>query len=418
MTTATLAAISLVLGIQQAPAGPPPASDARLRVFVDCRNTSCYEDYLRDEITFVEYMRDQRDADVQVLVTSATTGSNGREYTLSFIGLGALAGRDQTLRVTTERTDSEDRRRRRLATTLTIGLLTYVAARGLPEGLAVAVDPGETETRAITIEGDPWHHWIFSIRGNAQYDAEESTRELALGLSLSADHITAAWKTTIGGSLDHDREEFDLDEDEPFLSVRVERELDILTVRSLNGHWSAGGRARVVSSTFSNVAFSVSAAPAVEWNFFPYAAYTRRQLRSQYSVGPTYARYNEETLFGKTKETRWQQAALVTYEQREPWGSLETTLEWSNYFPGFSQHRLELDSEVTVRVTRGLSLSFEANVSRNRDQIALPRRNATPEEVLLRIRQLQSDRSVRLEFGVTYQFGSKFTSIVNPRFGR
>jgi len=253
MTTASLAAIGLLLVFQQVPAGQP--SGARLRVLVDCRNTFCYEDFLRDEITFVEYMRDQKDADVHVLVTGATTGAGGREYTLSFIGLGPLAGRDQTLVVTTERTDSEDRRRRRLATTLTIGLLGYVAARGLPEGLGVAVDPGETETRAVTLGADPWHHWIVSVRGNAQYDAEQSTRELNLGLSASADHITPEWKITIGGRLDHDREEFDLDESEPFLSVRRERELAWLVVRGLGEHWSIGGRGGVTSSTFNNVAF-------------------------------------------------------------------------------------------------------------------------------------------------------------------
>lgn len=418
MTTATLAALGLVLGLQQAPAAEPAASGARLRVFLDCRNTFCYQDYLRDEIVFVEYVRDQKDADVHVLVTSATTGAGGREYTLAFLGLGPLANREQTMVATTGRTDSEDQRRRRLATTLTIGLLAYVAARGLPEGLGVEVDPGEIETRAATLGADPWHHWIFSMRGNAQFDAEEATRELSLGLSASADHITPEWKITVGGRLDHDREEFNLDEDEPFLSVRRERELNGLVVRGLGEYWSVGFRGEATSSTFSNLAFGASAAPAVEWNLFPYSAYTRRQLRTQYGVGPVYARYHEVTLFGKARETRWQQLLSVTYEQREPWGTLETRLEWSNFFPGLSQHRLELDSEASVRVTRGLSLSFEVNASRIRDQITLPRRGATPEELLLRIRELQSGYSVRFEFGVTYQFGSKFTSIVNPRFGR
>jgi len=416
MTTATLAATCLLLGLQQTPPAPPGAG-ARLRVFVDCQQTHCYEDYLRDEITFVEYMRDQKDADVHVLVTSVSTGAGGTEYTLAFIGLGPLAAERQTLVATTERSDTEDRRRRRLATTLTIGLLTYVAARGLPEGLAIDVEPGELETRAATLDRDPWRHWIFSIRGNAQYNAEESTRELNLGLSLSADHITPEWKITIGGSVDHDREEFDLDEDEPYLSVRRERQLDALVVRGFGEHWSLGARGEVGSSTFTNVAFGVSAAPAVEWNFFPYSTYTRRQLRVQYSIGPAYAEYHEETLFGKTEEIRWRQEASATYEQREPWGTLETRLEWSNYLPGASLHRLELDGEGSLRVTRGLSVSFEIGVSRIRDQVTLPKRDATDEEVLLRIRELQSNYEVRFEFGFTYQFGSKFTSIVNPRFG-
>ena len=91
--------------------------------------------------------------------------------------------------------------------------------------------------------------------------------------------------------------------------------------------------------------------------------------------------------------------------------------EWSNYLPRFSLHRLELDGEGAPALTRGLSVSFEIGVSRIRDQITLPKRDATDEEVLLRIRQLQSNYELRVEFGFTYQFGSKFTSIVNPRFG-
>ena len=68
--------------------------------------------------------------------------------------------------------------------------------------------------------------------------------------------------------------------------------------------------------------------------------------------------------------------------------------------------------------SRGLSLSLDASASRIRDQLALPRRDATPEEVLLRLRQLSSGFETRAEIGLTYQFGSRFASIVNPRFGQ
>lgn len=49
---------------------------------------------------------------------------------------------------------------------------------------------------------------------------------------------------------------------------------------------------------------------------------------------------------------------------------------------------------------------------------SLPRRDATPEEVLLRVRELQSGHEVRLQVGLSYTFGSIFNNIVNPRFGR
>jgi hypothetical protein len=57
------------------------------------------------------------------------------------------------------------------------------------------------------------------------------------------------------------------------------------------------------------------------------------------------------------------------------------------------------------------------NASRIRDQLSLPRRSATPEEVLLRLRELQSGYEVSAAFGVTYSFGSLFNNVVNPRFG-
>jgi hypothetical protein len=189
-------------------------------------------------------------------------------------------------------------------------------------------------------------------------------------------------------------------------------------VRSLGEHWSAGARGDMRSSTFDNTRLAISLAPAIEWNFFPYSMYTRRQFRVQYAIGVLRARYYEETLYGKLEETRGGQELSATFEQREPWGTLEGRVEASNYFPGLSTHRLEIDGEADLRITRGLSVNFEASASRIRDQLALPRRNASSEEVLLRLRQLQSNFEVRLEIGIQYRFGSRFAAIVNPRFGQ
>jgi hypothetical protein len=76
------------------------------------------------------------------------------------------------------------------------------------------------------------------------------------------------------------------------------------------------------------------------------------------------------------------------------------------------------EGELSFRLARGFSIEFEATASRIRDRLSLPRRGATPEEVLLRVRQLQSGHEIRLSFGGSYSFGSIFNNIVNPRFGR
>ena len=51
-----------------------------------------------------------------------------------------------------------------------------------------------------------------------------------------------------------------------------------------------------------------------------------------------------------------------------------------------------------------------------RDQIALPARGATDEEILLRIRRLQTGYEYNVGLSLTYTFGSIFSSVVNPRF--
>jgi hypothetical protein len=391
---------------------------AILRVFLDCNDGGCHADYLREEVKLADYVRDRADADVHVLVTRASTGAGGREYTLSFIGLGRFQAVSRTLKVVTESSDSEDRVRRQLASALTVGLLTYLTAETLPSGLAVAAELRDTGASPSTATTDPWRSWIFSLNGYLNLDTEESTSERNWGLSAGADHITPDWKLTFGSNFNESRDEFELDEGERLSVVRKNWQLDGLAVKSISEHWSVGASSHVRSSTFDNIKLDVRAAPAVEWNFFPYSMYTRRQFRVLYEIGVSSRSYYELTLFGKLDETRAHEELSATYEQREPWGTLEGRVEVSNYFPGFSEHRLEVDGEVNVRVARGLSLSIEASASRIRDQLSLPRRNASAEEVLLRLRQLQSGFETRVEFGVEYRFGSAFAAIVNPRFGQ
>jgi hypothetical protein len=271
---------------------------------------------------------------------------------------------------------------------------------------------------ATLATSDPWNHWIFSLNGAGEIEAEETTEETEWGLTFGADRVTPQWKVSFGSEFNQSDQDFELDDGERLSATTRTRSFNWLVVRSAGEHWSFGGRGQVRSSTFDNTELEVELAPAVEWNFFPYSMYTRRQLRLQYAIGGVFRRYYEVTLFGKLEETRSRQEMSLTYEQRERWGTLEGSGEFSNYFPGLSTNRLSVEGEANVRIARGLSFTFEASASRIRDQLSLPRRDATPEEVLLRLRQLSSGFEIEARFGLTYQFGSRFASIVNPRFGQ
>ena len=110
---------------------------------------------------------------------------------------------------------------------------------------------------------------MFSLQGSAAFNGEESSRTHELGVSFSADRITPEWKITLGGEIDHETEEFDLDEDEPVKVERREREFNWLVVKALGEHWSLGAQGDVESSTFDNTELAVAAAPAVSSTSFP-----------------------------------------------------------------------------------------------------------------------------------------------------
>jgi hypothetical protein len=399
-------------------AQPPQAAAvaARLQVFLDC-TTGCFADYLRDEIRFVNFVRDRVNADVHVLISSTGTGGGGSEYTLSLIGARAFQGQDRRLRAVTGPGDTEDMQRRHLLNTLRLALLDYLAKDGVPQNLTVDVRL-DTPSAGAAPRRDPWNSWVFSLRGSASFEGEESNKQRQVSFDGSADRITPDWKTTLGVQFEQETEEFDLDEDDPVKVTRHEREFNWLIVKALGEHWSIGARGEIESSTFDNTKIRYAAAPAIEYNFFPYSTYTRRQLRVLYAAGPRHQKYYEETLFQKLQETLAQHALSVTYDQREPWGSVEGRLEWTQFLHDLGKNRLEADGEISWRVVRGLSVSASASASRIRDQLSLRRRGATPEEVLLELRELQSGYDYDFSLSLTYTFGSIFSSIVNPRFGQ
>ena len=149
-------------------------SPVRLRVHPDC--TDCFPDYLRDEIRWVDFVRQPQDADVQILSSSRETGGGGIEVTLRFVGLGRFAGTEHELRAVTPPGETEDVRRRGVLRVVSVGLLTFMARDGLPAGLSldVASDDEEASRQATR---DPWNFWVFTVGADFQHDAEETTRE-------------------------------------------------------------------------------------------------------------------------------------------------------------------------------------------------------------------------------------------------
>jgi hypothetical protein len=66
-----------------------------VRVFIDCE--SCDMNYTRQNIPYVNYVRDVKEAQVYILVTSQNSGSGGTRYTITFQGQSIFKGMNDTL---------------------------------------------------------------------------------------------------------------------------------------------------------------------------------------------------------------------------------------------------------------------------------------------------------------------------------
>jgi hypothetical protein len=397
---------------------PVRGADERVRLFLDCVRTGCDFDYLRTHLTFVDWVRSREDADVHVLVTSQRTGSGGTEFTLNFIGLGRFVKADQVLLHNAGQTETPDEVRRGFERVLALGLVRYVSTTPDAARLRVVTQPGTSEAPISPGSvDDPWNLWVFRTRIASQLDGEKAVKQSAVSGFLTANRVTEDWKLSFSGDGRFSQGTYDLGGDVPYTSLSKTLTARGVVVKSLAEKWSAGVSGSVSSSTYVNQRLVTRVAPAIEYNVFPWAESTRRRLTIQYAAGLRHADYLEETIYGLLDETRWDHNIETDLDLKQPWGTVNSGVNLFQYFYDLGKYRVEFDNQLDVRLFRGLSLNVNGNAQVIRNQIYLPNGEATPEEILVRRRQLATSYSYYVAVGVSYTFGSIYNNVVNRRFG-
>ncbi|UCC85138.1 MAG: DUF481 domain-containing protein [Gemmatimonadota bacterium] len=394
------------------------APDEALRVFVDCRSRYCDFDHFRREIAFVNYVRDRRDSEVHVLVTTRRTGSGGDEFTVEFIGQGDFETVDDRLFYFSSDTDVEHEVRGGLTRTLKLGLVRYLVRLPMAERLDVTYEAPDTLEAALTAQAvdDPWNFWIFRVRVGGNFGAEERQSLFATNGSVSANRTTEEWKIRLHASGRYSEDNFEFSDGSETKSVSRNYSTGVFAVKSLSEHWSVGGTAEARVSTFRNHDLAIEIGPALEYNIFPYSESTRRALTFVIAALYNYFDYEEITIFDKTTERRPAGVLEIEYSVRQPFGTINMGFGAFSYLDDLEQHSFDLGGRLNIRLVRGLELNLNGVVERIKDQIHLARGGATDEEVLLRRRELGTDWRYRLGFSLSYTFGSIYNNVVNPRF--
>ena len=377
-----------------------------LNVYMD--NT----DYIRKEIPYINYVRDLKEADVYIISTRQRTGSGGMEFTYFFVGQNKFRNMADTLSFTTGPDETDEEVRIKEVRTLQMGLMRYVAKTPLSNFLKINF------TRPISdkVTSDKWDNWVFRISCNGYLNGEKSYESTYLNGNLNISRVTEEWKFNMRARYGYNIEKFDI-EDEIISSDNNSKSISTLLVRSISNHWSFGGSLNYFAGSYRNIKNSITAMPGIEYDLYPYSEATRRQLRILYSIGYNTSYYIDTTIYDKMQEDHFQHSLTAAYEVVQKWGTIDLSVEYSNYLHDFSLNNLSIYGRCELRITKGLSLFVGGGASLIHDQLGLVKGGATTEEVLLRRKEIATQFSYYTNLGFSYTFGSIYNNVVNPRFG-
>lgn len=388
----------------------PGSSNGLISVFLDF---PFHQQYVRETLTFVNYVRDRELAQIHIMMTRHGSGSAGENYIITFIGRSHYEGMNNVLTYWSPGTNTADDTRRGLVEMISMGLVPYLATTDLADQISLTISGGQQVVR--TPVEDPWNNWVFEIYGGANFNKESTQNRFDSRWGFSIDKISEDWKIRI-------RPYFNLNErnfitDGGTITSRSHRHgFSGNVIRSIDQHWSAGLFVSMLSSTFHNMKFNTEVSPGIEYSLYPYNEATRKAITFVYTIGAGHNNYIEQTIFLKNSETLLGHTINIGATFQQPWGSFRARIRGSHYFHDFESNRAELYARLDFRVIKGLSLNVSGNFDFINDLVALPAGELSLEEILLQQRRQATNYQLSGSLGLAYSFGSQFTNVVNTRF--
>ncbi len=369
---------------------------------------------MRRNLTFVDYVRDRKQADVHVLGTRRPSGGGGVSYRLEFIGRKAFESQRYELTYAARSTLTREEIRQGLADRLRLGLVPFANRTPEADHLEVTYEPPD-EDETTSASEDPWNQWVFDVGVSGSADVQEREYSYEIEGDLNAERVTEAWKVDFRLDGEQEVDVFEREDTTDIRSTSEDYDFDAEVVKTLGPNSGAGLSGTVFSRTFTNIQLATRLRAAVEYNLFPYAISDQKRLTFTYRIGPEYRTYREVTIFDRSQETLFQQSAAVRLRLNQTWGSVFAGMEWANYFHDLSKNSIEFRSFLSLQLIEGLALRLSLDAERVQDQLSLPAGDLSDEEVLLR----RQERATSYEFGgsigLSYTFGSIFNNVVNTR---
>ena len=381
----------------------------KIKVFLNC---NCDSEFIKQNSLLFDYVRDRTLSDIEVFVFEISNASGGRKYSFEYKGKNDFKDVENQISVDIPKNKTSNEIREELLKTYKIGMVYFIQNTPFQRQMEVTFHEGKTNLEEL--KNDTWKNWVFEVSGSFNLENEKSIREEQYNLGVEIDRVTDIWRVRSDfGTLRSIK--FFSGEEENYNSERKRNFFSGSIVRSLSDHFSTGIFGNYINDTFQNYKYFVNFSPALEYNFIPYTEVLTREVTVAYKLGYNFYEYVETTIYGFTIQKLFNQSLTLNLRYREKWGSIYSYLVASQFLDQPDQNRLTLNNYVNLRIVRGLSLRISGNFQLIRDQINLPKGEASIEDLLLRQRQISTNFQNRVSIGLSYTFGSIFNNIVNTR---
>tara|TARA_A100001011_G_C14251053_1_gene817857 strand:- start:23 stop:1225 length:1203 start_codon:yes stop_codon:yes gene_type:complete len=382
------------------------SQDNKLKTYLDCR---CDENFIKQETSFLEYVRDQDLADIVIFIRDDRNPTGSRSFEITIDGNNEYEGITSSSMAVAYSNDTSSVAREKLLNKYKLALVPFLDKANYDLDLGVNSNFNEIEEN-----NDKWKNWVFELSGSYNGDKEESRTTNRYDIEFEIDKLTADWRIGMELKRNETNRKFFSDDNE-YKSTRKTTSFNGRVVRSISDHFSAGVFFGAYQNTYENIDFNRYLAPAIEYSFYPYKDVLSKEITLSYRIGAGKRNYIEKTIYGFEKQTLASQAVSLNIRFRQKWGNISSNLDATQFLNDGSKKRFSWRSNLDIRVFEGLAVRLSGNVNLIREQYSQAAGNTSIEDLLLQQRQIATDYRTGFSLGLSYTFGSIYNSIINTR---
>ncbi|MDQ6610493.1 MAG: hypothetical protein M3Y85_11810, partial [Bacteroidota bacterium] len=245
----------------------------KIKLFFDCK-IGCDMNYIKREIDLVDFILDNKAADVHVLVTAQEMGGGGNSVQLIFFGQNNFSDLKDTLRFKTAPYNTEFEDRELIVKYLKLGLVPFIVRTEAAKDISIQLKQKENSSTENKNEPtkDKWNYWVFKIGANGNLNGEKVYKGARFSGNLSANRITDKLKVSFNLNASKNKTTYTIEDPngilDPVLIINNNHNFyfNHQLVKSINEHWSYGYDFTLSNSTFSNYKLQTIINPAIEYD--------------------------------------------------------------------------------------------------------------------------------------------------------